>query len=176
MQLRHSALAKARYNISERLARWILMCHDRLRTNDLPFTHEFFALMLGVRRSGVTNEIHILEGVQPSRRPGETSRHSTGRSSKKSRAALTAFRTADMSATSGGQFAGHKPLSIDRSMHRLRGGIVGAEIHPAKCPKLSDEPSHLCGLWFTSVQGEEPKSYSATAHARTICSIIQLIK
>lgn len=63
MQLSHSALANARYNMSERLARWILMCHDRLRTNDLPLTHEFLALMLGVRRSGVTNEIHILEGV-----------------------------------------------------------------------------------------------------------------
>ncbi|MGV1754673.1 Crp/Fnr family transcriptional regulator [Agrobacterium sp. CG674] len=63
MQLSHSALANARYNMSERLARWILMCHDRLRTNDLPLTHEFLSLMLGVRRSGVTNEIHILEGV-----------------------------------------------------------------------------------------------------------------
>jgi CRP-like cAMP-binding protein len=63
LQLAQSALANARYNMSERLARWILMCHDRLLDNDLPLTHEFLSLMLGVRRSGVTNEIHILEGA-----------------------------------------------------------------------------------------------------------------
>ncbi|MBY3417735.1 Crp/Fnr family transcriptional regulator [Rhizobium laguerreae] len=63
LQLAHSALANARYNLTERLARWLLMCHDRLRNDDLPLTHEFLSLMLGVRRAGVTNEIHILEGV-----------------------------------------------------------------------------------------------------------------
>jgi CRP-like cAMP-binding protein len=63
LQLAHSALANARYNMPERLARWLLMCHDRLQTDDLSLTHEFLSIMLGVRRSGVTNEIHILEGV-----------------------------------------------------------------------------------------------------------------
>jgi CRP-like cAMP-binding protein len=63
LQLAHSALANSRYNMPERLARWLLMCHDRLQTDDLPLTHEFLSIMLGVRRSGVTNEIHILEGV-----------------------------------------------------------------------------------------------------------------
>ncbi|MGV1873729.1 Crp/Fnr family transcriptional regulator [Agrobacterium rosae] len=63
LQLAHSALANARYNMPERLARWLLMCHDRLQTDDLPLTHEFLSIMLGVRRSGVTNEIHILEGL-----------------------------------------------------------------------------------------------------------------
>jgi CRP-like cAMP-binding protein len=64
LQLSHSALANARYNMHERLARWLLMCHDRLGGNDLPLTHEFLSLMLGVRRSGVTNEIHIIEGMR----------------------------------------------------------------------------------------------------------------
>ena len=63
LQLAHSALANARYKMPERLARWLLMCHDRLQDNDLPLTHEFLSLMLGVRRSGVTNEIHVLEGA-----------------------------------------------------------------------------------------------------------------
>ena len=63
LQLAHSALANARYTMPERLARWLLMCQDRIQDDDLPLTHEFLALMLGVRRSGVTNEIHILEGV-----------------------------------------------------------------------------------------------------------------
>jgi CRP-like cAMP-binding protein len=64
LQLAHSALANARYNMHERLARWILMCHDRLDGDNLAVTHEFLALMLGVRRSGVTNELHVLEGLQ----------------------------------------------------------------------------------------------------------------
>jgi CRP-like cAMP-binding protein len=63
LQLAHSALANARYNIPERLARWLLMSHDRLDGNDLPLTHEFLALMLGVRRSGITGELHVLEGA-----------------------------------------------------------------------------------------------------------------
>lgn len=63
IQLSHSTLANGRYNINERLARWLLMSQDRLDSDDLPLTHEFLALMLGVRRSGITNEIHILEGA-----------------------------------------------------------------------------------------------------------------
>jgi hypothetical protein len=64
IQVAHSAVANARYNMNERLARWLLMCHDRMDGNDLPLTHEFLSLMLGVRRSGVTNEIHVLEGLK----------------------------------------------------------------------------------------------------------------
>ncbi|MBB4195502.1 CRP-like cAMP-binding protein [Rhizobium aethiopicum] len=64
IQLAQSALANGRYNMHERLARWLLMCHDRLDGNDLPLTHEFLALMLGVRRSGVTNELHVIEGLR----------------------------------------------------------------------------------------------------------------
>jgi CRP-like cAMP-binding protein len=64
LQLAHSALANARYNMQERLARWLLMCHDRIDGDDLSLTHEFLSLMLGVRRSGVTNELHIIEGVK----------------------------------------------------------------------------------------------------------------
>jgi CRP-like cAMP-binding protein len=62
LQLAHSALANARYNMPERLARWLLMCHDRLQQPDLPLTHEFLSLMLGVRRPGVTDQLHIIEG------------------------------------------------------------------------------------------------------------------
>lgn len=63
IQLSHSALANARYNIPERLARCLLMVHDRMDGDHLPLTHEFLALMIGVRRSGVTNELHVLEGM-----------------------------------------------------------------------------------------------------------------
>jgi CRP-like cAMP-binding protein len=63
VQVAHSALANARYSIKERLARWLLMSHDRSEGDDLSLTHEFLSLMLGVRRAGVTGELHILEGM-----------------------------------------------------------------------------------------------------------------
>lgn len=62
-QLAQTALANARFGIQQRLARWILMSHDRLESDDLPLTHEFLSLVLGVRRAGVTNELHVLEGM-----------------------------------------------------------------------------------------------------------------
>ncbi len=62
LQLTYSALANGRYTIPQRLARWLLMAQDRLGTDAMPLTHEFLALMLGVRRSGVTTVLHILEG------------------------------------------------------------------------------------------------------------------
>ena len=63
IQVSHTVLATARYNIHQRLARWLLMCHDRVEGDDLDLTHEFLAMMLTVRRSGVTNELHVLEGM-----------------------------------------------------------------------------------------------------------------
>jgi CRP-like cAMP-binding protein len=63
IQVTHSALANGRYTIQQRLARWLLMSHDRIDGDDLPLTHEFLSLMLGVRRSGVTEALHLLEGV-----------------------------------------------------------------------------------------------------------------
>jgi CRP-like cAMP-binding protein len=63
VQVAHTALSHGSYTIDERLARWILMCHDRLDGDDLPLVHEFLDLMLGVRRSGVTIAVQMLEGV-----------------------------------------------------------------------------------------------------------------
>jgi DNA-binding transcriptional regulator YhcF (GntR family) len=60
VQTAHSAIANARAKIDERLARWILMAHDRVAGDTLPLTHEFIALMLGVRRAGVTEAVHTL--------------------------------------------------------------------------------------------------------------------
>ncbi|RYF51308.1 MAG: Crp/Fnr family transcriptional regulator [Cytophagaceae bacterium] len=64
LQLAYSSLSNARYTVNERLARWLLMCHDRMRHKDVRLTHEFMALMLGVRRSGVTIAIHALESLK----------------------------------------------------------------------------------------------------------------
>jgi CRP-like cAMP-binding protein len=64
VQTAYTALSNGSYSIEERLSRWLLMCHDRMDGNELPLTHEFLGLMLGVRRSSVTLAIQILEGAK----------------------------------------------------------------------------------------------------------------
>ncbi len=61
LQTAHTAIANARAKLDQRLARWILMAHDRIRDDVLPLTHEFLALMLGVRRTGVTETLQSLK-------------------------------------------------------------------------------------------------------------------
>lgn len=56
-----TALANGRSSIEERLARWLLLADDRIDEAELPLTHEFLALMLGVRRPGVTVAAQSLE-------------------------------------------------------------------------------------------------------------------
>jgi CRP-like cAMP-binding protein len=61
IQTAHTALANGRAKLEERLARWLLMAHDRMDTDAVPLTHEFLAVMLGVRRAGVTVALHSFE-------------------------------------------------------------------------------------------------------------------
>lgn len=49
-------------NLQERLARRLLMVHDRLGESSFEVTHEVLSSRLGVRRPGVTVALHILEG------------------------------------------------------------------------------------------------------------------
>jgi CRP-like cAMP-binding protein len=42
------------HSIEKRCARWLLLTHDRVETDELPLTQEFLAIMLGVRRASVT--------------------------------------------------------------------------------------------------------------------------
>lgn len=54
VQLGQTAAVSASYDVEIRLARWLLMAHDRLEDDCLPLTHEHLALMLGVQRSTLT--------------------------------------------------------------------------------------------------------------------------
>jgi len=56
-----TALANGQAALEQRLARWLLMAHDRLRSERLPLTHDFISLMLGVRRAGVTTTLQKLK-------------------------------------------------------------------------------------------------------------------
>lgn len=62
IQTSFTALSNAVHPVDERLARWILMSHDRSDSDDIALTHEFLAVMLAVRRPTVTTSLHVLEG------------------------------------------------------------------------------------------------------------------
>jgi CRP-like cAMP-binding protein len=63
IQTGQTAYANASLNVEARLARWVLMTHDRTDGFELTLTHDFLATMLGVRRPGVTTATHVLEGA-----------------------------------------------------------------------------------------------------------------
>ena len=54
VQTAQSAACNRLHSISERLARWLLTCHDRIQSDHMPLTHEFLGQMLGAPRTTVT--------------------------------------------------------------------------------------------------------------------------
>jgi CRP-like cAMP-binding protein len=63
IQYAYSALAHGTLTIEARLARWILMLHDRVDESSIQIVHNDIADELAVRRSGVTTAMHVLEGM-----------------------------------------------------------------------------------------------------------------
>ena len=59
-QTAQTAACNRVHELEERLARWLLMCSDRLQSDHIPITHEFLAMMLGTRRSSVSIAAGVL--------------------------------------------------------------------------------------------------------------------
>jgi CRP-like cAMP-binding protein len=60
-QVSQTAACNATHLVEQRCARWLLMTHDRVEGDEFPLTHEFLALMLNVRRAGVTLAMRALQ-------------------------------------------------------------------------------------------------------------------
>jgi len=53
-QISQTAVCNRLHSIDQQLCRWLLLSHDRLRSDKLVMTHDLISNMLGVRREGIT--------------------------------------------------------------------------------------------------------------------------
>lgn len=100
-----TSLAASRAKLVVRLARWLLLYHDRVGGDEFEVTHETIALMLGVRRAGVTVTLHELEGR-------ELIRSSRGRVRIRDRDGLLSL---------AGEFYGQAEVRYERLLGPFRG-------------------------------------------------------
>jgi CRP-like cAMP-binding protein len=61
LQVAQAVACNGLHGIRQRCCRWLLMTHDRVHADDLPLTHEFIGIMLGVRRASVTDVLVPLQ-------------------------------------------------------------------------------------------------------------------
>jgi len=52
------------HTLEQRLARWLLLTHDRVQQNEFAITQEFLSRMLGVRRAGVSVAANALREMR----------------------------------------------------------------------------------------------------------------
>jgi CRP-like cAMP-binding protein len=61
IQVAQTAACNRLHTLDQRLARWLLMSHDRIESDGFPLTQDFLSRMLGVRRAGVSVSANSLK-------------------------------------------------------------------------------------------------------------------
>lgn len=61
VMIMQTAACNSLHVVEDRLARWLLMCHDRVGTDVFTITQDFLAMMLSVRRASVTDAVTTLQ-------------------------------------------------------------------------------------------------------------------
>jgi CRP-like cAMP-binding protein len=61
VQVSYAVACNGLHPVVKRCCRWILMCRDRTDSDELPLTHEFLSIMLGVRRATVSEILAPLQ-------------------------------------------------------------------------------------------------------------------
>jgi len=62
-QMARTIVSNLIHTVECRTARWLLLYHDRIAGDEIRITHEELGVMLGVRRSSITDALHQLEGA-----------------------------------------------------------------------------------------------------------------
>ena len=84
--LMQSVACNGLHSAEQRCCRWLLTTHDRIGQDEFPLTHEFLAIMLGVRRPTVTLVMaELTRDGRPFSRPGARAHHRSARASRKRR-------------------------------------------------------------------------------------------
>lgn len=95
-QLSHTIVSTACDPAERRLARWLLMLHDRIDGDEIAIKHSELGMLLNLRRATITDCLHILEGER-------ALRCTRGHIAIRDRAMLEAFARHNGAETSGGR-------------------------------------------------------------------------
>lgn len=127
VQVSYTSLANGRFALLERMARSLLMCHDRVAGHEICLTHSFLSLMLGVRRAGVTTDMHVLEGAH-------AVLNQRGRIIIRDRAKLEAVRGLLLRRARSRIRASDRPIpaTLRQRLRRHRGGRTVRSSSPAR--------------------------------------------
>lgn len=87
IQVGRKILSSLAQTIERRMARWIVLHHDRVREDDIFTTREEFRLILGVRCSSVTDALSRLEEQEIQSARDRVSDHSVGKRAASTRRA-----------------------------------------------------------------------------------------
>ncbi len=127
VQSSYTSLANAVHPVDERLARWLLMCHDRFSVDDLPLTHGFMLTMLSVWRPSVTTATTCLPATASSAPIAASSPFATGLPWRSAPATPTGGRKPSTGACSTRDERGQSRVAVDPIS---REGACGARQPP----------------------------------------------